>query len=281
MPASRFVSLRIRRRTTLIILISSDNFSKPLASLGDLISIHRPSRECAMPSANLGSAPHCPAGSVSSPPAVRCLWASHSREDSPYIYRHPHRRSSSVPRGGQKASRAGCDREALTGGFLMSSSARVASLRQLAHWLRPDLGGRANVPRLTDCQWLAALRASVTRQGRQALTPQVTRLAQEYHKNAQDVISQKTVDFRQVPVVTHVCPHPRYPVYVVPRAEGKLVVGATSIESDDRSEGSVRGALELLSSAYSMLPALAETRILEFNTQVRPAPPDNRPAFSV
>jgi glycine oxidase len=73
--------------------------------------------------------------------------------------------------------------------------------------------------------------------------------------------------------------HPRYSVYVVPRGEGMLVVGATSIESDDRSEVSVRGALELLSAAYSMLPTLAEARILEFTTQVRPALPDNLPAF--
>ena len=73
--------------------------------------------------------------------------------------------------------------------------------------------------------------------------------------------------------------HPRYSVYIVPRAEGRIVVGATSIESDDRSEVSVRGALELLSSAYSLLPSLGEARILEFSTQVRPALPDNRPAF--
>lgn len=73
--------------------------------------------------------------------------------------------------------------------------------------------------------------------------------------------------------------HPRYPVYIVPRAEGRLVVGATSIEGDDRSPVSVRGALELLTSAYSVLPALAEARILEFNTQVRPALPDNLPAL--
>ena len=73
--------------------------------------------------------------------------------------------------------------------------------------------------------------------------------------------------------------HPRFSVYVVPRAEGKLVVGATSVESDDRSPMSVRGALELLTSAYSILPALAEARILEFAAQVRPALPDNRPAF--
>jgi glycine oxidase len=71
--------------------------------------------------------------------------------------------------------------------------------------------------------------------------------------------------------------HPRYPVYIVPRAEGQLVVGATSIESDDRSPVSVRGALELLTSAYSVLPSLAEARILEFSTQVRPALPDNLP----
>src|ERR1700676_4047558 len=73
--------------------------------------------------------------------------------------------------------------------------------------------------------------------------------------------------------------HPRYPVYIVPRAEGRIVVGATCIEGDDRSPVSVRGALELLTSAYSVLPALAEARILEFNTQVRPALPDNLPAI--
>jgi glycine oxidase len=73
--------------------------------------------------------------------------------------------------------------------------------------------------------------------------------------------------------------HPRYPVYIIPRAEGRLVVGATTIESDDHSNVSVRGALELLTSAYSVLPALAEARILEFNTQVRPALPDNAPAI--
>ncbi len=73
--------------------------------------------------------------------------------------------------------------------------------------------------------------------------------------------------------------HPRCPVYIVPRAGGQLVVGATSIESDDLSPVSVRGALELLSSAYSVLPALAEARILELNTQVRPALPDHLPAL--
>lgn len=73
--------------------------------------------------------------------------------------------------------------------------------------------------------------------------------------------------------------HPRCSVYIVPRADGKVVIGATSVESGDRSPVSVRGALELLTSAYSILPALAEARILEFNTQVRPALPDNLPSL--
>ena len=73
--------------------------------------------------------------------------------------------------------------------------------------------------------------------------------------------------------------HPRHPVYVVPRPEGRLVVGATCIESEDRSPVSVRGVLELLVSAYSLIPALAEARVLEFNTQVRPALQDNLPAI--
>jgi glycine oxidase len=73
--------------------------------------------------------------------------------------------------------------------------------------------------------------------------------------------------------------HPRHPVYIVPRPDRNLIVGATSIESEDRSAASVRGVLELLTSAYSILPALAEARILEFNTQVRPALPDNLPAL--
>jgi glycine oxidase len=72
----------------------------------------------------------------------------------------------------------------------------------------------------------------------------------------------------------------RCPVYIVPRPGGRLVVGATTIESEDRSPVSVRGAIELLNTAHSVLPALAEARVLEFNTQVRPCLPDNLPAIA-
>jgi hypothetical protein len=64
-----------------------------------------------------------------------------------------------------------------------------------------------------------------------------------------------------------------------PAGKDDSLLGATSIESGDRSTVYVRGALELLTLAHSVLPALAEARILEFNSQVRPALPDNLPAL--
>jgi glycine oxidase len=73
--------------------------------------------------------------------------------------------------------------------------------------------------------------------------------------------------------------HPRYSIYLISRPNGNLVVGATAIESEDCSPVSVRGALELLTAAYSVLPDLGEARILELNSDCRPALPDNRPAI--
>ncbi|WP_240125647.1 FAD-dependent oxidoreductase [Thermomonas alba] len=74
--------------------------------------------------------------------------------------------------------------------------------------------------------------------------------------------------------------HPRHRVYVVPRPDDIVVVGASEIESEDRSPVSVRTVLELLSAAYSMIPALAEARLLHSETNLRPALPDNLPLVS-
>lgn len=71
--------------------------------------------------------------------------------------------------------------------------------------------------------------------------------------------------------------HPRLPLYVVPRGEGRYMVGATMIESDDRGAMTARSALELLSAAYALHPAFGEARILELGAQVRPAFADNLP----
>ncbi len=74
--------------------------------------------------------------------------------------------------------------------------------------------------------------------------------------------------------------HPRWPLYVIPRADNRFMLGATSIESEDRGV-SVRSALELLGAAYAVHPAFAEARILEFGSGLRPAFPDNLPRIAI
>ncbi len=71
--------------------------------------------------------------------------------------------------------------------------------------------------------------------------------------------------------------HPRWRVYLVPRPQDIVFVGATEIESEDRSPISVRSALGLLSAAHSVIPELAEARIVHTETNLRPALPDNLP----
>jgi glycine oxidase len=71
--------------------------------------------------------------------------------------------------------------------------------------------------------------------------------------------------------------HPRHRVYLVPRAGDIVVVGASEIESEDCSPVSVRSTLELLSAAHSVLPELAEARIVHSESNLRPALPDNQP----
>lgn len=74
--------------------------------------------------------------------------------------------------------------------------------------------------------------------------------------------------------------HPRWRVYLVPRPGNRVVVGATEIESEDRSPVSLRSTLELLSAAHSVLPGLAEARVLHSEANLRPALPDNLPAHT-
>jgi glycine oxidase len=74
--------------------------------------------------------------------------------------------------------------------------------------------------------------------------------------------------------------HPRWPLYVIPRGDGRFMLGATSIETRDTGV-SVRSALELLGAAYAVHPAFAEARIVEFGSGLRPAYPDNLPRISI
>ena len=71
--------------------------------------------------------------------------------------------------------------------------------------------------------------------------------------------------------------HPRHRVYLLPRDDDQLVLGASEIESEDRSAMSVQSAVELMAAAHSVMPALAEARITRLDVNLRPALPDNQP----
>ncbi|MUT22905.1 glycine oxidase ThiO [Mesorhizobium japonicum] len=71
--------------------------------------------------------------------------------------------------------------------------------------------------------------------------------------------------------------HPRFPLYVVPRADHHFMVGATMIESQSGGPITVRSTMELLGAACALHPAFGEAEILETGVGVRPAFPDNLP----
>jgi glycine oxidase len=71
--------------------------------------------------------------------------------------------------------------------------------------------------------------------------------------------------------------HPRYPIYILPRGEGLFMLGATMIESDDRSRITARSMLELLGAAYALHPSFGEAEVVEIGVDARPAFPDNLP----
>lgn len=71
--------------------------------------------------------------------------------------------------------------------------------------------------------------------------------------------------------------HPRIPLYIVPRGDGVYMLGATMIESEDRTRITARSMLELLSAAYALSPAFGEAEVQQIGVDLRPAFPDNLP----
>lgn len=71
--------------------------------------------------------------------------------------------------------------------------------------------------------------------------------------------------------------HPRFPLYIVPRGDGRFMLGATQIESEERDRATVRSVMELLNAAYALHPAFGEAQLLEIGVDARPAFPDNQP----
>jgi glycine oxidase len=69
------------------------------------------------------------------------------------------------------------------------------------------------------------------------------------------------------------------PVYIVPRQDGTVVIGATQREdgpSDPRAV-SAGGVYQLLRDAQQLVPAVAELELLEATARARPGTPDNAP----
>jgi glycine oxidase len=71
--------------------------------------------------------------------------------------------------------------------------------------------------------------------------------------------------------------HPRQPLYIVPWDDGRYMIGATVLETEDMGAVTVRSALELLGAAYALHPSFGEAEILDLGVGVRPAFPDNMP----
>jgi glycine oxidase len=66
-------------------------------------------------------------------------------------------------------------------------------------------------------------------------------------------------------------------VYLVPRADGRLIVGATVEERGFDTTLTAGGVHELLREGYRLLPEIAELELLEATAGLRPGTPDNAP----
>jgi glycine oxidase len=66
-------------------------------------------------------------------------------------------------------------------------------------------------------------------------------------------------------------------VYLVPRADGEVVVGATVEEQGFDTSVTAGAGYELLRDALELVPALSELELTEISAGLRPATPDNGP----
>lgn len=67
------------------------------------------------------------------------------------------------------------------------------------------------------------------------------------------------------------------PVYLVPRENGELVIGATSEELGWDTTVTAGGVYELLRDAHEVVPGITELPLVETSAGLRPGSPDNAP----
>jgi len=65
--------------------------------------------------------------------------------------------------------------------------------------------------------------------------------------------------------------------YLVPRGDGRYVLGATVEERGFEADPTAGGVYELLRDAHELVPGVSELRIEELNVGFRPCTPDNAP----
>lgn len=134
--------------------------------------------------------------------------------------------------------------------------------------------GKLDVSLVIDCRGLGAKAQLLNRQapaaqpGQQPTSRQLRGVRGEtLHVQTREIQLQRPVRLM----------HPRYQLYVVPKPDNHFVIGATQIESEDCSPVSIQSSLELSSALYTLSPAFAEARIIELDTNLRPAFMDNLP----
>ncbi|PYC87787.1 glycine oxidase ThiO [Streptomyces tateyamensis] len=66
-------------------------------------------------------------------------------------------------------------------------------------------------------------------------------------------------------------------LYLVPRADGELVIGATSEEQGYDTTVTAGGVYELLRDAHELVPGITELPLVETGAGLRPGSPDNAP----
>ncbi|WP_344661171.1 glycine oxidase ThiO [Catenulispora subtropica] len=67
--------------------------------------------------------------------------------------------------------------------------------------------------------------------------------------------------------------------YLVPRAHGELVLGATTEEQDYDTAVTAGGVYELLRDARALIPGITELPLVETRAALRPGSPDNAPVI--
>ena len=67
--------------------------------------------------------------------------------------------------------------------------------------------------------------------------------------------------------------------YLVPRGDGRYVIGATMEERGFDTTVTAGAVFELLRDAFELLPSVTELVIDELSAGLRPATPDNAPAI--